>query len=111
MARSGGMMSVATYERPASSGCRLTTVVKGEGLDEPIVVALAEDLRERAAERIGAVSRRVRIAWVSAGGEPRDDVSDVQVIYRVADQTDQGRTKPVAAFSRAYSWKRRRKWA
>src|SRR5205085_2841984 len=36
------------------------------------------------------VSPRVRIAWVSAGGEPRDDVADVQVIYRGGKLTSAG---------------------
>src|SRR5205814_7879030 len=51
-------------------------------MDEPIVVALAERLRGPEADRVSAVSPRVRVAYVSASGEPRDDVSDVEVIYR-----------------------------
>jgi phosphoglycerate dehydrogenase-like enzyme len=51
-------------------------------MDEPIVVALAESLRGPEAERVAAVSPRVRVAYVSAAGEPRDDVSEAEVIYR-----------------------------
>src|SRR5919199_1951554 len=62
-------------ERPASD-------LGGRGMDEPIVVALAESLRGPDGERVAAVSPRVRVAYVSASGEPRDDVSDAEVIYR-----------------------------
>src|SRR4051794_35452878 len=51
-------------------------------MDEPIVVALSENLRGAAAERVAAVSPRVRIAWISPSGEPREDVSAVQVVFR-----------------------------
>ena len=51
-------------------------------MDEPIVVALAESLRGADGERVAAVSPRVHVAYVSANGEPQDDVADAQVIYR-----------------------------
>jgi phosphoglycerate dehydrogenase-like enzyme len=51
-------------------------------MDEPVVVALAEPLRGAPAERVAAVSPRIRIAWVTPAGEPRDDVSQVEVVYR-----------------------------
>src|SRR5205085_2716917 len=41
-----------------------------------------EGLRGPAADRIAAVSPRVRIAWVSPSGEPQDDVSAAEVVYR-----------------------------
>jgi phosphoglycerate dehydrogenase-like enzyme len=51
-------------------------------MDEPIVVALAESLRGPEGEQVAAVSPRIRVAYVSASGEPRDDVTDAEVIYR-----------------------------
>ncbi|HZS00624.1 MAG TPA: D-2-hydroxyacid dehydrogenase [Chloroflexota bacterium] len=51
-------------------------------MDRPVIVALAESLRGPEAERVAAVSPRVRIAYVSTSGEPRDDVSDAEVVYR-----------------------------
>jgi phosphoglycerate dehydrogenase-like enzyme len=51
-------------------------------MDEPIVVALAESLRGAEADKVAAVSPRVRIAYVSNSGAPRDDVTGVQVVYR-----------------------------
>src|SRR4051794_21239971 len=54
----------------------------GRGMDEPIVVALADSLRGADGDRVAAVSPRVRVAYVSPGGEPHDDVTDAQVIYR-----------------------------
>ncbi len=50
--------------------------------DRPIVVALSENLRGPDAEAVQAVSPRVKIAWVSPAGEPRDDVSEAQVLFR-----------------------------
>ncbi|HLH24533.1 MAG TPA: D-2-hydroxyacid dehydrogenase [Chloroflexota bacterium] len=51
-------------------------------MDKPIVVALAEGMRGPQADKVAAVSPRVRIAYVSNSGEPRDDVSNAEVIYR-----------------------------
>src|SRR3954447_11887264 len=56
--------------------------IGGRGMEEPIVVALAESLRGPDGERVAAVSPRIRVAYVSPAGEPHDDVADAQVIYR-----------------------------
>ena len=50
--------------------------------DQPIVVALSEALCGPAGDAVAAVSPRVRIAWVSPAGEPRDDVSQAEVLFR-----------------------------
>src|SRR5215210_3896498 len=51
-------------------------------MDEPIVVALGESFRGPASESIAAVSPRVRLVFVRPDGEPIEDVSDAQVVYR-----------------------------
>ncbi len=52
------------------------------GSDKPVVVALSENLRGPDADAVQAVSPRVKIAWVSPAGEPRDDVSQAEVLFR-----------------------------
>jgi phosphoglycerate dehydrogenase-like enzyme len=51
-------------------------------MEDPVVVALSENLRGPAADRIAAVSPRVRIVWVTPAGEALDDPADVEVVYR-----------------------------
>jgi phosphoglycerate dehydrogenase-like enzyme len=51
-------------------------------MDQPVVVALAESLRGPAADKIAAVSPRVRLTFVTPRGEATDDVSQVEVVYR-----------------------------
>jgi phosphoglycerate dehydrogenase-like enzyme len=51
-------------------------------VDKPIVVVLSESLRGKEADAVAAVSPRVRLAFVSPSGEPHDDVSDAEVIFR-----------------------------
>jgi phosphoglycerate dehydrogenase-like enzyme len=50
--------------------------------DKLVVVVLSETLRGPDAEAVAAVSPRVRIAFVSPSGEPRDDVADAEVFFR-----------------------------
>jgi phosphoglycerate dehydrogenase-like enzyme len=49
---------------------------------EPIVVALSDRLRGAPAEAVARVSPRIRIVWVSPAGEPLEDVSAAEVLYR-----------------------------
>ncbi len=51
-------------------------------MDKPVVVVLSESLRGKEADAVAAVSPRVRLAFVSPSGEPHDDVSDAEVIFR-----------------------------
>jgi phosphoglycerate dehydrogenase-like enzyme len=50
--------------------------------DKPVVVVLSESLRGADADAVAAVSPRVRVAFVSPSGEPRDDVADAEVAFR-----------------------------
>ncbi|HZU06796.1 MAG TPA: D-2-hydroxyacid dehydrogenase [Chloroflexota bacterium] len=51
-------------------------------MDAPIVVALSDRLRGAPAEAVARVSPRIRIVWVSPAGEPLEDVSAAEVLYR-----------------------------
>jgi hypothetical protein len=51
-------------------------------MQSPIVVALSERLRGDVENRIVAISPRLRVARVSPAGEPRDDVSQAEVLFR-----------------------------
>jgi phosphoglycerate dehydrogenase-like enzyme len=50
--------------------------------EKPVVVVLSDTLRGREADAVAAVSPRVRIAFVTPAGEPRDDVTDAEVVFR-----------------------------
>ncbi|HLI25674.1 MAG TPA: D-2-hydroxyacid dehydrogenase [Chloroflexota bacterium] len=51
-------------------------------MDQPVGVLLSEDYRGGEAERIAAVSPRVRLVWVGGDGEPQGDLSSVEVVFR-----------------------------
>ncbi|MBX5491193.1 MAG: D-2-hydroxyacid dehydrogenase [Chloroflexi bacterium] len=51
-------------------------------MHQPVVVLLSEVFRGPEAERITAVSPRVRLVWVDRNGEPQDDPAAVEVVFR-----------------------------
>ncbi len=59
-------------------------------MESPIVVALSDGLREEIDGRLITLSPRLRVAWVSAAGEPHDDVSAAEVLFRGGGLTPRG---------------------
>lgn len=70
-------------------------------MDEPVVVALSENLRGAAAERVAAVSPRVRLVYVTPAGAPLDDVSDTEVLFRGGGADAARGASPAAAHAEA----------
>jgi phosphoglycerate dehydrogenase-like enzyme len=56
-------------------------------MDQPVGVLLSEGYRGAEAERIAAVSPRVRLVWVGADGEPQGDLDTVEVVFRAGEFT------------------------